>query len=249
MNPPIIGIISKHIQIEDRKPFLFTCEALKNALIFCGAMPITLLPPSSKTIFIGTRRHDKEYKNFDYQQMVSQLNGNPVEDNEEYWQTALSLCDGIVFQLGIDSDDYEPFLAKYCFEKSIPILGISNGMTNVVKGLGGTNNFCEKYHFSSDKYAHPIQIDKNSFLYNLLKQDKIRVNSRHYGCTYIVPQELKPVAFAPDGGIEVIESVNMESKFVLLTRFNPESLCKEDENHKEIINSFIAACIKRRDNK
>ena len=249
MKPIVVGIVSKHLQIEDRKPFLYTCESLKNAFIFCGAIPISVLPPSDKAVFIGTKRHDKQYSDFDYQQMVEKLHGDPVKTNAQYWQNALALCDGIVFQLGTDTDDYEPFLAKYCFEHSIPILGISSGMTNVVKGLGGTNCFCEKYHFSAEKYAHPISIDTDSFTYKVLQVDKIRVNSRHYGKTCIVPSSLKPIAFSPDGTIEIIESVDMANKFVLLTRFNPESLYKEDENHRKLIQAFLDACQKRRDDK
>ena len=247
MKPIVVGIVSKHIQIEDRKPILYTCESLKNALVLCGAIPITILPISNKATFIGTKRHDKQYHNFDYQQMIDQLHGNPVTDNEEDWQSVLSVCDGVVFQPGSDSDDYEPFLAKYCFEHSIPIFGISNGMTNVVKGLGGANNFCERYHLSSEKYAHPIIINQDSHIFKILNKDKIRVNSRHYGCTSKVPETLRPVAFAPDGAIELLESVDMKNNFVLLTRFNPESLCKDDENHRKIIQAFVDACKKRRD--
>ncbi len=49
----------------------------------------------------------------------------------------IKLCDGIIMQGGIETDNYEIIIAKYCYDNNIPVLGICAGQNNIVRALGG----------------------------------------------------------------------------------------------------------------
>ena len=40
-------------------------------------------------------------------------------------------------QGGIETDNYEIIIAKYCYDNNIPVLGICAGQNNIVRALGG----------------------------------------------------------------------------------------------------------------
>ena len=89
-------------------------------------------------------------------------------------------------------------------------------------------------------------IDKNSKIFNIIKKDNIRVNSRHKNVLDSYPL-LKVTAVDEDGYPDVVES---EIKhFYIGIRFHPESLYKIDENHNNIFKAFIGACDERKNYK
>ena len=147
--------------------------------------------------------------------------------------------DGIVLQGGMNSDFYEEFIAQYCWENDIPLLGICAGFNNVVRGLGGTttNKINKALHLRANtvKNAHEIKIEKNSLLYSLVKQDKLNVNSIHSWVAKDV-KKLTPSAYAPDGVIEAVE--DKHKNFYLALKFHPE-LDYDNPAYKKIFKGFI----------
>ncbi|MEG2621192.1 MAG: gamma-glutamyl-gamma-aminobutyrate hydrolase family protein, partial [Bacilli bacterium] len=121
----------------------------------------------------------------------------------------IKLCDGIILQGGNFSDHYEIFIAKYCYDNDIPILGICAGMNNMLRVVGGkTLRFDNiESHQSHEKYVHEIIINKESLLYKIIEQEKVLVNSRHkfYTSEY---SNLDGSAYSLDGTIESFEGVN-----------------------------------------
>ena len=90
----------------------------------------------------------------------------------------IDLCSGIVLQGGSDYYDIDIIITKYLHKNNIPTLGICLGMQTMAMAFNG--NMGDINNHKSDKlYVHSVDINKNSKLYDILKKDKIMVNSRH----------------------------------------------------------------------
>lgn len=226
---PIIGIVSKHYpKYELRKIDTYIRDEIKNAIFDNGGIAIGILPTEEGINYCGDEWKDnlsiKEKDN-----LIAQL----------------KLCDGIILQGGAETDNYESIIAEYCYDNDIPILGICAGQNNIARALGGTTYKIEnpeKHDKSFDDYVHSISIDKNSKFYQIVKTDKMLVNSRHKRSIKECP-ELEKTAFCEDGYPDVIEA--KDKKFYIGLRFHPESLYKKDEKHNRIFIEFINACKKK----
>ncbi len=97
----------------------------------------------------------------------------------------------------------------------------------------------EKHNKSFDEYVHSIKIEKSSKFYNIIKTEKMQVNSRHKRTINNCPM-LDKVAFCEDGYPDVVES--RDKRFYMGVRFHPESLYLKDENMNNIFKSFIDIC-------
>lgn len=154
------------------------------------------------------------------------------------------MCDGIIFQGGAESDNYECVVAKYCYENNIPTLGICCGQNIIARAIGGTTykiDNPEKHMQMSKQYVHNIKIDKTSKFYKIVNKEEIMVNSRHKRTIKECPK-LDKVGFCEDGYADVIEAKDKD--FYIGVRFHPESLYKIDKNMNNIFKSFISACKK-----
>lgn len=145
-------------------------------------------------------------------------------------------CDGLILPGGDDIYDIELKIVSYLYEKNFPILGICLGMQTMAVSINGkmaTLNTLE--HKKEDKYVHEIKINKDSKLYEILKKDKIMVNSRHKD--YIINTDLLIGAISDDNVIEEVE--DKSKKFFIGLQWHPEDLF--DENANKIFNAFIAS--------
>ena len=94
-----------------------------------------------------------------------------------------------------------------------------------------------KNHYSSKKYCHGIKINKNSKLYEILKTEKINVNSRHNYC--LINSD---ITVSSKSGL-VIESIeDKEKNFFIGVQWHPEDMFSYDYSSKRIFSSFIDAC-------
>lgn len=89
-------------------------------------------------------------------------------------------------------------------------------------------------HNQSSKYVHEIYFNKNSKLFEIIKNDKILVNSRHN--YYVIKTNLLITAISNDNIIEALEDPN--KKFFIGLQWHPESL-KQDLNSQKIFDAFI----------
>lgn len=199
---------------------------MKQAIFDNEAIAIGILPP-----------------NFEKIQAKNDWKDNLTLKEKQDLIKQINLCNGIILQGGGFSDEYECFVAKYCYDNNIPILGICAGNNNIVRAVGGkVLRFDNKEtHKSFDKYVHKIKIDKNSKLYKIIGKDEIMVNSRHKAYT-ADSSILKCVAYSDDGVVEVVEDES--KKFYMAVQFHPESLYKTDENMNRIFEKFIEICQK-----
>ena len=202
-NKPIIGIVSKHYaKYKDSRTDTFVGDELKQAIFDNGGVAIGILPTEDKIKYSGDNWRD-DLSKVEKENLISQI----------------KLCDGIILQGGIETDNYESIVSKYCYDNDIPILGICAGQNNIVRALGGTT--CkipnpEKHNKSFYDYAHNVTINECPLL--------------------------EKVGFCEDGYPDIVES--KDKKFYIGVRFHPESLYKKNEYHNRIFEYFINCCKK-----
>lgn len=224
MNKPVIGIISKHFEKDEIRQNTYIRDEVKQAIFDNDAIAIGILPP-----------------NFEKVQAKNDWKDNLTLKEKQDLINQINLCNGIILQGGGFSDEYECWIAKYCYDNNIPILGICAGNNNVVRAVGGKIlRFGDnEAHKSLDTYVHKIKIDKKANLYKIIGKEEIMVNSRHKAYT-ADSSILKCVAYSDDGVVEAVEDAR--KKFYMAVQFHPESLYKIDEDHNKLFEEFIKVC-------
>lgn len=229
---PVIGIIAKHKKTDNIRTDSLIRDEVKQAIFDNGGIAIGLLSPYEEILYIDDDNENEEFE-LDKQYLIEQI----------------TLCDGIILQGGSESEKFEPFVAKYCYDNNIPCLGICAGQNQIVRGLGGNIKRISNYesHFKpKDTYVHNIRvIDLDSKFYSFIKKDEFSVNSRHKNVVDKNPL-LDVVAICEDGYADVVESKDKD--FYIGVRFHPESLYKIDENHNMIFKKFVEICKRKKEN-
>ena len=221
----IIGIVAVHKKTEDKRTNSLIRDEVKQAIFDNGGIAIGILSPNEEIMYADNNWKEKE-------DLIKK--DKIIEE--------IKLCDGIILQGGSTTEAYADWIAKYCYDNDIPILGICAGQNCVVRGLGGKTYKIpnpEKHSRPFDDYVHSIKIQKNSKFFDIINKEEIMVNSRHKNAVLECP-ELEKVAFCEDGYADVVESKN--KKFYIGVRFHPESLYKIDENMNNIFKRFIEVC-------
>lgn len=224
MSKPIIGIVAKHYIKANIRLESFIRDEVEQAIFDNGGIAIGILPSNEGKVKAKNGYHD----------MLT-----TTEKHNLYEQ--INLCDGIILQGGGFSDMYEVFIAKYCYDYNIPILGICAGNQNMVRALGGVIGKVNSNlnHESEEKYVHSIKIKKGSKFYKIIGKEEIMVNSRHVNYAIDIGK-LNVAAHSKDGINEVLEDAS--KRFYIGVQFHPESLYKIDENMNRIFKEFINTC-------
>ncbi len=228
---PIIGIVSKHIEVDNKRQDGLIRDEVKNAIFDNGGIAIGILSPDREVNFVpdGQDSWSAYLTQKQKDEIISQI----------------KLCDGIILQGGKDSDKYESWIAKYTFEHDIPTLGICAGQNAMIRGLGGTTKKVQNTAKHSQMWVeevHPIFINKESKFYEIVKCDMMMVNSRHKKTIDNPTSNYKIAAVCDDGYYDVLEAPN--KKFNIAVRFHPESLYRTHEEHNAIFKALIKACRK-----
>lgn len=160
------------------------------------------------------------------------------EDNSEFEKIKeiIDFCDGIISPGGSKIYDIEYKLINYLYEINKPTLGICLGMQIMGKAFNEKvrTKIKDEKHYSDKEYVHNIIIKRDSLLYKIIGEEKIKVNSRHKN--QIPYTNLDCVAYSEDNIIEAIEDRN--KKFFMGVQWHPESLI-EDSNSNKLMEYFI----------
>ncbi|MCM1078072.1 MAG: gamma-glutamyl-gamma-aminobutyrate hydrolase family protein [Bacteroidales bacterium] len=218
---PIIGITT-NAGGEDFSLRQRYCEQVEHA----GGVPV-LLPPPEMT------------------------EGNQVgKDSAETLLTQLSFLDGIIFSGGADHnpmwmneepwtetlslneirDRHELPLCRLAYNRHIPMLGICRGMQTIAVALGGhvLQDIALPEHSQSlpkTETSHSVRLAEGSTLHRLYAVEAINVNSFHHQAVDDCGEKFRPVATAPDGTIEAMESA--EHRQILGVQWHPEQLADD----------------------
>lgn len=233
MNKPIIGIVGKtQSNLSKVKDDLWhrviVADEIRYHIIKNGGIAISLLPTEETLEF-----NDNDTK--DYKKLTkTEIDGLYIQ---------IDLCDGIILQGGLTSNNYEVEIAKRAIETDKPLLGICAGFNNILRALGGdvildkSNN-----HNHYDKnYRHDIIINENTQLYKIVKKRKLKVNSIH---TMVATREMvgpyaKISSCSSDGLVESFELPN--KRFVQAIKWHPELI--DDEKYVDkLFGTFISKC-------
>lgn len=158
------------------------------------------------------------------------------ENEFERIKEILDFCDGIISPGGSKIHDIDYRIIGYLYEIDKPTLGICLGMQTMGKLFNGKvrTEIESGTHCREEEYVHDIIIKRDSLLYQIIGEEKIRVNSRHM--RQIPYTNLDCVAYSEDNILEAIEDKN--KKFFLGIQWHPESLL-DDIYSKRLFDYFI----------
>lgn len=148
----------------------------------------------------------------------------------------IDFCDGIISPGGSKIYDIDYKLIEYLYEIDKPTLGICLGMQIMGKLFNGKvrTDIESGKHCSENEYVHNIIIKKDSLLYEIMGEEKIKVNSRHM--RQIPYTNLDCVAYSEDNILEAIEDKN--KRFFMGIQWHPESLM-EDIYSNRLFDYFV----------
>ena len=182
-------------------------------------------------------------QNIDYQD--KELSEIPplTEEEKDMYEEMLDMCDGIILPGGYRMYNFYEFIARRALQKDIPVLGTCLGLQVLAKIDNGDNllvlDETGNHKKRDEKYAHSVNIVKNTLLSEILNKDRIEVNSVHRYCVSHV-NKFNVSAYSDDGVIEAIELPG--KRFVLGVQWHPEKMVEYDTYANKIIDRFIDEC-------
>lgn len=207
---PIIGIISRPELSPSKHEIASIYRTISNAVIRSKAIPLGIIPTEDK---------------FYLKENLESINIENFNDLKK----VIDLCDGIICQGGDDFFDYDLKVIKYCYEKDIPLLGICLGMQTMGYLFDGKiENILNHY-----EGFHEVVVDNNSKLYEILKTNKLLVNTRHKSA--LKKTNLTVSAYSNDKVIEAIEA--KDKKFFMGLQWHPETM--DDKVIDKLINNML----------
>ncbi len=216
---------------------------------------------------LGKKTDDSKYiVGINYVKSVCEAGGLPLlipcTDDETLLEQYIEKADGFLF---IGGRDYSPEwynepvhcktglvherrlsadkkLAKSVLSRNLPVLGICAGhqLINIEYG-GKLIQHLETSVEHTDENYHTVDIKGGRILADIFKSGCITVNSCHHQAIDpgSIGSGLKAVAWAEDGTIEAVESVD-KNRFILGVQWHPERI-NDPEHRKLIFKSFIKA--------
>ena len=230
---PIIGNVARSDR-ENEKSIIELNEDYRLAIVKAGGIPLMITPTDG----------------LDYGKVMPRQAGRLSSDERNDFYRILSLCDGFLMTGGNRWYDCDEILCQYAYDHDLPLLGICLGMQILANmdNFSSTHvedktilNDTELEHQQPDeKYVHE-NILFPSQLRDILKKDKIRVNSRHR--YHVKVKDWFTVScLSEDNLVEGIEIPN--KKFMIGVQWHPESMISYEPEMLKIFEALVQACKK-----
>ncbi len=231
MRKAIIGITAN--QDKDYKEYRLN-KSYSQAIISAGGLPVILPVISDETII-------KEYiKEID----GLLLTGGADPDPLIYGENPLPYT-GYINPI---RDSFELEIFKYAFQEKLSILGICKGIQIINIAMGGTlyqdldsqREGVIKHNQEAPSWypTHSVNIEADSYLNQIVKQERIKVNSIHHQSIKDVSSKFLVSAKAEDGVIEAIEI--RKKRFVMGVQWHPETMWKNSQENFNIFKEFVS---------
>jgi len=143
-----------------------------------------------------------------------------------------------------------------------PLLAICRGHQVLNVALGGTliadisrQKPAAANHRRTDRRSemvHEVRLTPGSLLANIIRKQKLGVNSTHHQAIGRVAPPLRVSARSPDGiieGLELKPGASYWQPWLLSVQFHPERLADRYADHQALFDAFIQACALSRDKK
>jgi putative glutamine amidotransferase len=145
-------------------------------------------------------------------------------------------------------------LVRWALADRKPILGVCRGiqLINVACGgslyqhvpeqhFGGVKHDCfpPAVPYTRDYLAHPIRVERQSRLRDVLGTAEVLVNSMHHQGVKRLAPGLRASAHAPDGLVEGLESGN--GHYLVGVQWHPEELAEAHAPQRRLFADFIEA--------
>lgn len=238
LNKPVIGLTSTRYFVQTKSlpgiAKIFVNEDYSNAIEKVAGIPM-IIPPVCR---------DELIENF-----VDLCDGFVITGGRDvHPMTYNALPNQKCDDFDKDVDDAHIKLIKLALKKDKPVLGICRGCQLLNVALGGTlyqdieteaefKTHGHVFQHIKTDVVHPINIENDSILYRMFKQEKINVNSIHHQAVKETGEGVEICAKANDGIIECIAVKN--KKFALGIQWHPEMLLDKYNSMLCIFEEFI----------
>ncbi len=184
-------------------------------------------------------------------------------------------CDGLILTGGVDiypeifcdwdtpetkgtyvpeRDGFEMNLLEKALQQKKPILGICRGLQlinvffrgSLIFDLEEIRNVNHRKISETEDRLHDINIFDGTLLKEIIKEDKVQVNSSHHQSVDRLGEGLMTSAKSPDGVIEALEFADKSNKsFMIAVQYHPERFLNYDESPtKNLLERFVNECSK-----
>ena len=194
----------------------------------------------------------------------------PYVDDGETIEHLVDICDGFFFTGGADiapkrygeevkdnivdiqehRDEFEFHVFQKVKKTSKPVLAICRGSQLVNVALGGTlyqdipsevqTKILHRQIELKFSHSHDVRIMINTPLYEMMKAERIKVNSFHHQAIKTLGEGLEIMALAEDGIIEAVYSSGRQ--YIRAYQWHPERLFETDTQSRIIFEDFIYNC-------
>lgn len=210
---PIIGIIAR-ISEENGKPIIMCMDNYRNAVIKAGGIPIIITPPQ-------TINYSKDVVN------------KMTKEEKDIVKRQIDLVQGVIMPGGSRAYEFDKYICELCQDK--PLFGICMGMQIMCNYDNDNSNLKVEEHYSPNDYVHTVKINKDSYLYSIIKEEEITVNSLHNYC--VSNSGSYDICGNSD---DIIEAVEKGKSFNIGVQWHPEKNYDTDIISQRLFEKFIS---------
>ena len=223
----VIGIVGRAYYNRDEQKVIQVNEAVRRLLSNYSDVVSVLLLPTNNDNYVDIKMGMDNISDIDKTKL----------------DFMLDKCDGFIVPGGTYWYQFDEYVMKYAIKSKKPLLAICAGFQamcsmdakdrvrfDMTKDLLNDN-----HHNDGNLYTHENIIKKDTLLYDILKKDKIKVNSVHHSYVNFEMNDLIVSSVSEDGIIEAVELV--KHPFFIGVEWHPEYLM--DEDSRKIFDYFI----------